>query len=335
MTGIPGKQLWGQFSALTPAVKAAAVAIGAAVLVTATVAIQWGTADSMMELGPESWIDAPLHGDVIPLAPYSMVAHASTIEGLDHFEFSVDGVVEQELESEAWVLAGNQSQGKYSGGYTLYWVGFEWTPPGPGIYDLEVRALHLEGLWGEPALAQVTVIDPSASVITVPEVTPATAPTTTTVPATTTTTVPATTTTSTTTTSTTTTQPGDSAGPGLSRVDGAPAVFYQGTAGCGPTEVTFTALATDPSGIGVVSVFYRVVLPGVEPDEFQTEPMGPIGSDAYQATIESADLTEIPIPGRGLPPTGTLEFYVVATDTLGNPSQSATDTSIIMQVCTS
>jgi hypothetical protein len=97
--------------------------------------------------------------------------------------------------------------------------------------------------------------------------------------------------------------------------------------------VTITALATDPSGIGAVSVFYQVVIPGVTTAGFQSDQMGSIDGDVYQATIQASNLTAIPIPPRGLPLSATLEFYVVAADAVGNQAQSTTDTSITMQVC--
>jgi len=43
--------------------------------------------------GPQAWIDAPLEGMQLPLAPYEIVAHADDPSGIAQFEFNVNGNV--------------------------------------------------------------------------------------------------------------------------------------------------------------------------------------------------------------------------------------------------
>jgi hypothetical protein len=40
----------------------------------------------------QTWIDAPLHGSTLPIAPYTIVFHAASPSGIDTFEVQIDGV---------------------------------------------------------------------------------------------------------------------------------------------------------------------------------------------------------------------------------------------------
>lgn len=87
--------------------------------------------------GPVVWIDGPLPGAHLPLAPYDVVAHASSPIGVALFELSVDGVVVRKdtLPSPAY-------------GQTLAHLAQGWTPPGPGTYVIAVRAADVGGVFG-------------------------------------------------------------------------------------------------------------------------------------------------------------------------------------------
>lgn len=121
--------------------------------------------------GPQAWVDAPIDGSELPLAPYEVVAHASSPNGVASFEFSVNGVVE----NPTLVNPDQLDQ-------TLAYVMFMWTPPAPGTYRLSVRAADASGGYGpaaqafvtvgrgeappEPALTQTPTLEPKACTIT-------------------------------------------------------------------------------------------------------------------------------------------------------------------------
>jgi len=95
----------------------------------------------------QTWIDAPLHGSTLPIAPYSIVFHASSPSGIDTFEVQIDGVV---LDTVAPMSTG--SGGSNYG--TLFHSGSTWTPAAP----ISVRSKSSSGPFSSPALAQVTVV---------------------------------------------------------------------------------------------------------------------------------------------------------------------------------
>jgi hypothetical protein len=99
----------------------------------------------------QTWIDAPLHGSTLPIAPYSIVFHAASPSGIDTFEVQIDGVV---LDTVAPMSTG--SGGSNYG--TLFHSESTWTPATPGTYLISVRSKSSSGPFSSPALAQVTVV---------------------------------------------------------------------------------------------------------------------------------------------------------------------------------
>ena len=99
----------------------------------------------------QTWIDAPLHGSTLPIAPYSIVFHAASPSGIDTFEVQIDGVV---LDTVAPMSTG--SGGSNYG--TLFHSESTWTPAAPGTYLISVRSKSSSGPFSSPALAQVTVV---------------------------------------------------------------------------------------------------------------------------------------------------------------------------------
>lgn len=97
---------------------------------------------------PQSWIDAPLHGSTIPLAPYQIVAHAAFPSGISQFELSITGQGPEIVPAPA-----DQS------GQTLVYINHMWTPPAPGTYLIQVRAAGPDGTYGQMVEAQVHVGD--------------------------------------------------------------------------------------------------------------------------------------------------------------------------------
>ncbi len=94
--------------------------------------------------GPMVWIDRPLDGKTVPLAPLIFQAHASDDDGITKIEFLVSDS-----------LIGDVS----TGGARLEEASIEWTPPAPGVYTLNVRATDTQGNSNArtPASVQITV----------------------------------------------------------------------------------------------------------------------------------------------------------------------------------
>lgn len=90
-----------------------------------------------------SWIDAPLDGAALPLAPYEVVAHSADQAGIAEVVFEVDGV-------EAATLTGD-------GQSRLLTSRFRWIPAGVGTYVLTVSARNPTGAWGAAATATVMI----------------------------------------------------------------------------------------------------------------------------------------------------------------------------------
>jgi hypothetical protein len=92
-----------------------------------------------------TWIDAPLDGSTIALAPYEVVLHA----------YDPSGVTEVELSANGSLLATLPNAGQESNLTTLKYM---WSPPAPGNYTLSARAKSGNGLAGSEAKTMVTVL---------------------------------------------------------------------------------------------------------------------------------------------------------------------------------
>ena len=102
----------------------------------------------VMDLPPQSWIDAPLDGSRLPLASYAVVFHGSDPGGVARGEFSVNGQVLAD--------PGNPDAGNH-----LVVFQVDWIPPSPGEYKLQTRARNSNGDWSEYAVVNVIVDDPT------------------------------------------------------------------------------------------------------------------------------------------------------------------------------
>ena len=96
--------------------------------------------------GPQAWIDAPLPSSQLPLAPYEVVSHANSTDGIASFELSVNG----QVYSSDTVPAPEYGQ-------TLAYIKQPWNPPAPGTYLLSVRAADMQGSYGQTIDVEVTV----------------------------------------------------------------------------------------------------------------------------------------------------------------------------------
>jgi len=94
--------------------------------------------------GPMTWIDRPLDGDHVPLAPVTIQAHASDAEGVATIEFYVGESLLEAVEV---------------GGKRLGDAGLEWMPPAPGEYTILVRAADAQGNFGSSVSARIIVRD--------------------------------------------------------------------------------------------------------------------------------------------------------------------------------
>jgi hypothetical protein len=92
--------------------------------------------------GPMVWLDRPLDGSHLPLAPVTILAHASDSDGVASFEFFIDDDP----------LATAPAAGGRLGDATV-----AWTPTEPGTYTVSARATDGAGNVGSEAASVVTV----------------------------------------------------------------------------------------------------------------------------------------------------------------------------------
>jgi len=117
-------------------------------LATAILAIFWLTSCNLLlqTQAPMNWIDQPLDGAHLPLAPLMIQAHAADADGIAKIEFLIfDDLI--------------ASVSK--GGARLEDASFIWTPPGAGSYTINVRSIDAQGNTNvrSPASVQITVGD--------------------------------------------------------------------------------------------------------------------------------------------------------------------------------
>jgi hypothetical protein len=229
---------------------------------------------------PQTWIDAPLNNHSLPAAPYLVVFHSASPQGVQAFEFSVDGDVLGQV-----VPKGQMPSGQ---GGTLYHSDYEWTPPGPGTYLLEVRPMGPGGDFGPSAVAQVTVVTaraqlPPPTEEPTPEITPTAVPEP----------IPA---------------PAGFGEPVFSSTQ-----VYWGRSGCGPQELTVEITHGDPSTFSVV-LFYRFSsLTSSEKTEWTAVAMAPIGNGSFElAFMPVPDIADGVAYAKAM-----IQIQVVGTDQSG------------------
>jgi hypothetical protein len=122
---------------------------------------------AFLSTGPQSWIDAPLNGNVFPLAPLEIVAHSADLNSIVQMELAVgEDVIDTQPNADIK--------------QTLMTMKKSWQPPAPGDYMLRVRAQDTTGAWGDYAQTivtiQATTVNPT-SVAPLPRVAPSATPT--------------------------------------------------------------------------------------------------------------------------------------------------------------
>ncbi|NTU75085.1 MAG: hypothetical protein HGA86_03080 [Anaerolineaceae bacterium] len=99
---------------------------------------------AVSSFGVHAWLDAPLDGSILPLAPYKVVWHASDDTAVTESELRInDQVVQTSTISK--------------GDAKLVTFSFDWNPSVDGYYVLIVRGKNSGGVWSEPSSAKVFV----------------------------------------------------------------------------------------------------------------------------------------------------------------------------------
>ncbi len=114
----------------------------------------------------------------------------------------------------------------------------------------------------------------------------------------------------------------DSQGPAITDISKTQNNIFDGTA-CGVTSNTIIVKATDASSVNHVVLWYRAKkISPAQTGEWRSLIMISIGGNKYQGIIGITELSS----SLGLYADGTVDFYIEATDGLGNKSQSSSQT---------
>ena len=100
--------------------------------------------------GPITWIDIPSQDITLPLAPFSIVAHASDNDGIEGIEFHINGELEKSLAP------------RFEGSERLGWAEWEFSPLMYGIYRIDVKAIDGSGVSGPADTVIVTIAQAEA-----------------------------------------------------------------------------------------------------------------------------------------------------------------------------
>ncbi|TFG75377.1 MAG: hypothetical protein E4H23_10825 [Chrysiogenales bacterium] len=100
--------------------------------------------------GPITWIDIPSQDITLPLAPFSIVAHASDNDGIEGIEFHINGELEKSLAP------------RFEGSERLGWAEGEFSPLMYGIYRIDVKAIDGSGVSGPADTVIVTIAQAEA-----------------------------------------------------------------------------------------------------------------------------------------------------------------------------
>jgi hypothetical protein len=96
--------------------------------------------------GPAIWIDQPLDGSLVSPGPLTITAHASSPLGIKVVEFFSS--------NQAGYIGYVKADGSH-----LFEAQVEWTPPGPGKYNLSVRAVDNIGNIGDQTWSTIEVVE--------------------------------------------------------------------------------------------------------------------------------------------------------------------------------
>jgi hypothetical protein len=103
--------------------------------------------------GSQAWIDSPLPGSHLPLAEVEILAHASSLDGINSFEIKLNGQLLAQTMPDPSSL--DQS---------LMYTRYSWLPAAPGSYLIEVKAFDRNNQPGSPAQVVVEVGEPTPTI---------------------------------------------------------------------------------------------------------------------------------------------------------------------------
>ncbi len=249
----------------------------------------------------KAWVDAPLDQMTIPLAPYQIVCHGTDAGGVARMELTINDVAEADEAVEAHG--------------SLATLRHMWTPPGPGIYKIRVRAQNLAGEWSTNDMVTVFVATgPEASTTAANGVLPAT-----TNGASGATTTPA-----------GGNEPQPAAGEtAISQPQLSTDHFYYRYCGGSPLLVTITVSVSDPTGISGVVVHYRLrnKTTGQLSSWFDKQ-MTSVGGN-YQVTLNAENDFNLKFVGFD----NTVQYQFVATNSSGAATSSALYDNLSLTGC--
>ncbi len=253
-----------------------------------------------------TWIDAPESGATILLAPYTIVFHSASVMGMDEFELSIDGQLLASVPPKTTGPGGQQG--------TLFMADYEWYPPEPGVYQIEVRAKDQNALYGAAAQAQVTVLEAVTDLEPAPELQPEIEqlstglPTLQLAPTPTSTLIPQ----------------------GLGQPQySAEVIYFRGT-GCGPKQVDIQIQVNDPAAFSVVLFGRLEETNSGEKTAWTPIPMVPMGDGYYGLTLT----VESTFPEVRNYETSALQVQIVATDPKGDEvGRTPVDSQVSVERC--
>jgi hypothetical protein len=235
--------------------------------------------------GPQAWIDAPLDGSSLPLAPYTIVFHAFAAGNPQAVELTINS---QAVTPDALELD-----------QPLVTVSYLWSPEAPGRYVIAARTQDQKGTWSEAHTHVVIVGETTITPTLIPSITA------TLIPSITPTLISSITPTLIPTITATITQP---VGPVFSNIRLSANIFYR--LDTAPNKVTFTVKVDDPAGIKLVEIYFRLRDPGNgATTNWANEDMKPGGGGMYTYTLSHAHPALTPTS----PKTMTLEYQFIVT----------------------
>ncbi|MGA9191317.1 MAG: Ig-like domain-containing protein [Anaerolineales bacterium] len=214
--------------------------------------------------GPTAWIDAPLDGSQLPLAPVSIVLHAGSQKGIRKVEVTLNGQALADLSPQ-------NAQDRLVNAQTT------WSPNAPGTYVIEARAVDGSASAGDYASARIEInVSSTAAPHTVSQETPSATPTVTSSP------------------TFTPTPSATLTGVSLTSVSLSDHQVLWGGGGCQPDAFTAKISVSDPGQVTAAIFFFR--LEDAQTHELsgwsQGDAMNPQGGGVYQISRRGSDLEQ-------------------------------------------
>ena len=198
-----------------------------------------------------AWIDAPLDGTKLPLAPYLIVFHASDPLGVTQMEVSINDQV------LATIANPDKAQ-------ALVYLTQAWQPQQAGSYVIRVRAQNAAGNWSEPDSVTVVIEESTPTPTSTRTLTVTPSPTM---------------------TPTATMTATQTIGPVFSDLRLSGYVFYRRLIN---SSITFTLRVEDPAGIDDLRIYFCLRDPQTgEQTGWSNEAMSSLGNGLFTYTLSS------------------------------------------------